>query len=158
MEETLQINLKDPNVKILKQFVQAALAVLKYADTHFYRNSRVSLIRFMALQILACHGDAITNAKLAELTYTKPHNITQLIDRMKKEGLVTRERNKKNRRSVNITLTEKGRDVLNQATPTAREIINQVMSSLSEREFLALDKPLSLMEQNAQNAMALSAL
>jgi len=158
MEEALKINLEDPNVKILKQFVQAAFSVLKYADTYLYRKSHLSVIRFMVLQVLACYGDTISNARLAELTYTKPHNITQVIDRMKKDGLVTRERNKKNRRSVNITLTDKGRDVLNQAIPTAREIINQIMSSISEKEFLVLDKPLGLMEQNARNAMALSAL
>jgi len=50
--------------------------------------------------------------------------------RMREDGLVTAERNSSNKRFVNITLTDKGREALSRAMPVAREVMNQVCSQL----------------------------
>ena len=59
---------------------------------------------------------------------------------MRQDGLVTAERNSSNKRLVNITLTDKGRETLNRAMPVAKEIVDQVMLSIDEGD-AALNLP-----------------
>lgn len=72
---------------------------------------------------------------------------------MKREGLVTAERNNRDKRFVNITLTDKGREVLGQTMPVAREIVNQVMSSTTEGDAILLEKLLRVLRQNTHRGL-----
>jgi len=80
---------------------------------------------------------------------TERHNITMLINRMRQEGLVTIDRNTSDKRFVDVTLTDKGRGVLRQAVPVAREVIDQVMLSIAEGDAALLEKTLRVLRQNA---------
>ena len=68
---------------------------------------------------------------------------------MKQDGLVTTERNSSDKRLVNVTLTDKGREVLSRAMPVAKEIVNQVMLSIDEGDTALLEKYLRTLRQNA---------
>jgi hypothetical protein len=59
--------------------------------------------------------------------------------------------NQVNRRFVNVSLTYKGREVLMQAMLVAREIVDQVMSSISVDDALQLEKSLRALRQNAHH-------
>ena len=102
---------------------------------------------------MASHNRAMTPSELAEWTQTERHNITALVDRMRRDGLVTTERNSSDRRSVNIILTDKGRDVLSRAMPVARKIVDQVMSSLTEADAVSLENLLKVLGQNAYHGI-----
>jgi len=93
----------------------------------------------------------MTPSQIAEWTQTEPHNITGLIDRMRQDGLVTAERDSSDRRLVNVALTDKGQEVLSQAMLVAREVVNQVMSSIAEGDAALLEKQLRVLRQNAHN-------
>jgi len=130
-------------------FVQTAHTVLKYADSYFYRKARLSTIKVIVLKVLATNGGSMKPSELAEWTYRERHNITTLIDRLKRDGLVRVERSVRDRRTVDITLTAKGRMILKQSTPVAREIVNRVMLSISERDAVLLEKSLQILRQNS---------
>jgi len=134
-------------------FVQTAHAVLKYADAYFYRKARLSVIKHMVLQALVNNGGTMTPSEIAEWMLRERHNITTLADRLKKDGLVRVIRNKKDRRAINITLTDKGREVLSQSAPVAREIVDQVMLSISEGDAVLFEKPLRVLRQNAHDGL-----
>ena len=134
-------------------FVQTAHAVLKYADAHFYGKARLSVIKFTVLQILATNGGTMTPSEIAEWTLRERHNITTLVDRLERDGLVRVERNNRDKRFVSVSLTAKGRKVLKQATPVAREIVNRVMLSINEGDAVALEKPLRVLRQNAHSGL-----
>jgi len=53
-----------------------------------------------------------------------------LIKHMKRDGLIVAERNPGDRRFVSASLTDKGYEILRQAMLVAREIVDQVMSSI----------------------------
>ena len=76
-----------------------------------------------------------------------------LIRRMVREGLVTAERNGRDGRLVNIILTDRGWEVLNQATPVAQEIVDQVMLSIGESDAVPLEKSLRVLRQNAHDGL-----
>ena len=130
-------------------FVQTAKTVLKYADAQLYRKGRLSIIKLIVLRVLASNNGLMMPSELAEWTQTERHNITALVDRMRRDGLVTTERNSSDKRLVNVTLTDKGREVLSRAMPVAKEIVNQVMLSIDEGDTALLEKYLRTLRQNA---------
>ncbi len=134
-------------------FVQTARAVLKYADAHLYRTTRLSTVKLIVLRVLASNGRAMQPSEIAEWTQTERHNITALINRMRQEGLVTVERNTNDKRFVNIALTDNGREVLSRAMPVAREVVDRVMLSIAEGDTALLEKPLRILRQNAHDGL-----
>ena len=149
----IDVDHEDSILRTFILFVQAADAAMKYADAHFYRKGGLSVIKYMVLQILAANGGTMTPSEIAKWTLREPHNITTLVDRMKRDGLIRAERNTRDKRSINITLTDRGREVLVKATPTAREIVNQIMLSISEGDAVLLEKLLRILRKNAHNGL-----
>ncbi len=149
----IDVDHNDTVLRTFILFVQTARAVLKYADINFHREARLSVIKFIVLKVLDVNSDSMTPSEIAEWTRTERHNITTLIDRLKQDGLVTAERNKRDKRSMNITLTDKGQEVLSQATPVAREIMHQVMLSIGEGDAALLEEPLRVLRQNAHDGL-----
>ena len=149
----IEVKHDDNILRTFVLFTQTARGVLKYTDCHLYREAHLSIVKFIVLQALNSIGGVMTPSEIAEWTQTERHNITTLIKRMQKERLIVAERNSNNRRNVNITITDKGQKVLNQAMPVAREIIGHVMLSLGENEALLLEKVLRVLRQNAQNGL-----
>ncbi len=149
----IDVDHEDAVLRVFILFVQTARAVLKYTDTQLYRKTRLSTVKLIALRALASNGGVMMPSELAEWTHTERNNITALINRMKKDGLVTAERNSSNKRLVNITLTDKGREVLMQAMPVAREIVSNVMSSITESDAASLEKPIRVLRQNAYSGL-----
>lgn len=68
----------------------------------------LSYAKLLALETLVEAGGAMTLSKLAGAVHCTKANISQLVDRMEREGLVAREAGKEDRRSIVATLTEKG--------------------------------------------------
>jgi len=101
-------------------FIQTAQMVLKYSDAYLYRKLRLSVSKLIALQALSRASEGMIPSEIARWTSTERHNITTLISRMKKEKLVTTERNSTNKRLVKVKLTNKGREVYNQSIPVEK--------------------------------------
>jgi DNA-binding MarR family transcriptional regulator len=148
----IDIDNPDATLRTFILFIQTADAVSKYADSLFYK-AGLSTIKFMILHILAFNGGSMTPSELARWVLRERHNITTLVRRLERDGLVTAERNDKDRRFVNVTLTSKGGKVLAQSTPVAKEIVNQVMLSITENEVASLAKPLKVLRQNAHSQL-----
>ena len=149
----INVDHEDTILRTFILFVQTARVVLKYTDAYLYRKAGLSAIKLIVLRVLLSNNGSMTPSEIAEWTQTERHNITELVNRMKREGLITAERNNRDRRFVNITLTDKGREVLGQAMPVAREIVNQVMSSTTEGDAILLEKLLRVLRQNAQGGL-----
>jgi len=153
IDRLIDIEHEDAVLRTFILFVQTARLVLKYADTHLYRKTRLSTIKLIVLRTLASNNGVMRPSEIAEWTQTERHNITTLIDRLKRDGLVRVERNNRDKRFVSVSLTAKGRKVLKQAMPVAREIVNRVMLSISEGDAVPLEKSLRVLRQNARDGL-----
>jgi DNA-binding PadR family transcriptional regulator len=60
--------------------------------------------------------------------------MSMLIDRMVKAGLVRRTRDRKDRRVVTVSMTEKGKTAVEPAIPAGWEFIHEALSPLSDDE------------------------
>jgi DNA-binding MarR family transcriptional regulator len=157
MDRLIEIDLEDVVLSTFMLFMQTAQAVLKYTDAYLYRKARLSVSKLIVLKVLAINSQGMMPSKIAEWTGTERNNITALVSRMKQEGLVTTERNSRDKRLVNIKLTDKGREVLSQAIPVAQEVVNQVMSSITESDAALLKEKLKVLRQNAHQGLEGSA-
>lgn len=108
----IDIDHTDPVLKAFILFVQTADVTLKYANAHFYKKAGLSVIKFIVLRILATNGGTLRPSEIAQWTLRERHNITTLVERLERDGLVSTKRNDRDRRFVNVTLTDKGRRVL----------------------------------------------
>ena len=152
MGRLIEIEHKDDTLSTFILFVQAAQAVLKYADAYLHRKERLSVSKLIVLKALAKSG-AMMPSRIAEWTNTERHNITALVNRMKQDGLVTAERDSSNRRLVNIKLTDKGREALSKAMPVAQKVVSQLMLSVTEGDAALLKERLTTLRQNAHHGL-----
>jgi len=149
----IDVDHEDAVLRAFILFVQTARSVLKYADADLFRKAHSSTVKLIVLRALASNNGVMMPSEIAEWTQTERHNITALINRMRQDGLVTAKRNSSNKRLVDITLTDKGREILSRATPVAKEIVDQVMLSIAEGDAVLLEKYLRTLRQNAYDGL-----
>lgn len=94
-------------------------------------------------------GSQATVTDVARWLDRNPNTISLIADRMEKRGLVRRMRNLRDRRSVRLVITAKGREIFEGATIAGWELIRQMLSPLSEKEQRLLSDLLELVRQRA---------
>ena len=129
-------------------FIETSHRVMKYADSQLEKSDNLSGAKFIVLVILEFNGGTMTSAKLAAKTGTKPHNITKLIDRLERDGLVVTRKHEGDRRYVYISLTDEGRSILGKGKLVAHDVVEKTMASLSGSDLAALDRILHILKKN----------
>ena len=91
-------------------------------------------------RVLACikSRGPMRPVDIAQLLERAPNSMSMIVDRMVKAGLVRRTRDRKDRRAVFVSLTNKGNEAVEPAVPAAWEFINKIVSSLSYDDQRAL--------------------
>jgi MarR family transcriptional regulator, organic hydroperoxide resistance regulator len=85
------------------------------------------------VKLLEGIGD-LSLSELSERIRAQNSTVTGIIDRMEREGLVTRERSKEDRRVVYIKLSAKGRELAQGIPVEPMEIFRNALESLSAQE------------------------
>jgi DNA-binding MarR family transcriptional regulator len=154
MKDLIEIVEGGPILRAFILFQQTARVVAKYQDA--YMNKKAGLSDVKLIVLMAFFYDpaaAITASELAQWTDTEVHNITTLVNRMKKDGLLEAKHGKKDRRYLKITLTDKGREVFREAMPAAQQVLDQLMSSISPDDALLFEKVLKTIRLNAYDGL-----
>ena len=81
---------------------------------------------------------ALRPSDLASLLERSPNSMSMLVDRMVKAGLVKRTRDRKDRREVLVSVTDKGRERLAPAVPEGWQVLRKIVSTLSHEQQCAL--------------------
>jgi DNA-binding MarR family transcriptional regulator len=91
-------------------------------------------------RVLACikSRGPLRPVEIASLLERAPNSMSMLVDRMVKAGLVRRTRDRKDRRAVIVSLTNKGNEAVEPATPAGWEFMHRLLSPLSYDEQCAL--------------------
>ncbi|WP_188431028.1 MarR family winged helix-turn-helix transcriptional regulator [Kroppenstedtia guangzhouensis] len=102
--------------------------------------------QFTALLWLNDEGD-MTIGDLSQKMYLACSTMTDLVDRMEKNGLVERVRDDRDRRVVRIHLLKKGKEIIGDVMETRQSYLSQVLSRFSEEEVREMAKHLSLLHR-----------
>jgi DNA-binding MarR family transcriptional regulator len=92
----------------------------------------------------------LTASKLAQTVYLSPSTIVGIVDRLEEKDLVLRQRGNRDRRQVQICLTDGGEQLLELAPSALQDTLAEALKLLPESEqisiSLALEKIVALME------------
>jgi len=155
MEKLIEIKEEDHILRTFILFTQTARVAAKYQDA--YMNKKTGLSDIKLIVLMAFYDDptaAVTASQIAQWTDTAPNNVTTLIKRMEREGLLKTERDKKDKRFVKIKITDKGQLVLKEAMPPAQQVVDQLMSSITRDNALSLENVLKVIRRNAYDGLA----
>ncbi|OYV43381.1 MAG: MarR family transcriptional regulator [Acidocella sp. 20-57-95] len=86
------------------------------------------------------HLGPLTQRVLIQKVLTSPGNMTDLIDKLEERGFVTRCRVAADKRSVEVGLTEAGRDFIGCLFPRHAGDIAAAMAGLTDAEITTLDE------------------
>jgi len=98
----------------------------------------LTMEQFGVLSTVKGSGGSLRPVDLASLLERSPNSVSMLVDRMVKAGLVRRTRDRKDRRAVKVTLTSKGENALEPAAPAGWELVQKILSPVSEEDKQAL--------------------
>ena len=117
-------------------------------DSHFAA-LEVTRVQWMALYYMNRNPEQ-KQTELAERLNCKSAALARLLDRMEKNGMLTRSVNAENRRSNRIELTEKGRRLCAEGTAIAERFMDDVIFGISEQRLELFKAVLRQMVGNAE--------
>jgi DNA-binding MarR family transcriptional regulator len=142
-----KLNIDDTTSRVFLQFIQTSEAVLKYMDS-VLNKADMSIVKLMVLQLLEAHGERLKPSVLAQFTFRDKNDITALSRRMQKDGLVNIVDDEKDRRSVNIVITDKGKQVIKDTVPIAVQAMRTATSLIPDSSLIDLEKTCNTLRQN----------
>jgi DNA-binding MarR family transcriptional regulator len=94
---------------------------------------------FNVLRILrGSHPRALTCGEIGERTIARDPDVTRLVDQLRARGLVARKRSSKDRRVVEVSITEKGLELLRELDPHAERMPRALIGHVSETKLRQL--------------------
>jgi DNA-binding MarR family transcriptional regulator len=103
-----------------------------------FRAYNLTPSQYNILRILRGDGAPLPILEIANRTITVVPGITGLIDRLEKEGFVTRKRCAKDRRVIYVALTEKGQKTLTTLDEPLEELHEKLVGHLTKSELKEL--------------------
>lgn len=104
----------------------------------------VSLQQYNVLRILRGQGSNPANlSTLNERMVTKMSNTTRLVDKLLNKGLVDRSICEENRRKIEITITNKGLDILKDMDVVMHKSESSLVEQLTEKDLQELNSLLN---------------
>jgi MarR family 2-MHQ and catechol resistance regulon transcriptional repressor len=97
----------------------------------------ITLSQFGVLEALL-HRGPLCQSELADKLLKSGGNLTLIVDNLEKAGLVTRERDRNDRRFITVSLTAKGRSFISELFPKVAASITRELSTLSPAEQFTL--------------------
>ena len=97
--------------------------------------------QYNALRILRGAGEAGAScSEVSERMVTKDSDVTRLLDRLEARGLISREREEKDRRRVSARITDEGLRVLKELDGPVAETHRRQLGHLGERQLATLGR------------------
>ena len=123
---------KDARSASLIKELRGMVSMIDATHNEFFGKYDISLPKFGALLVLYDNAeDGVMLSYIGEQLLVSKANITGLVDRLEKQGLVARIRDNDDRRKISATLTDKGRKFT--------EMIIQKYRELSDKVFLLIE-------------------
>ena len=92
--------------------------------------------------------DGLTLTELSSRIPIDPATATRVLDTMERDGLIRRERNREDRRKVNIFLTSKAQDLRKPIVRTIERLSKAILTGISAADYAACRRTLARMAQN----------
>jgi DNA-binding MarR family transcriptional regulator len=117
--------------EILLGLLIASARIMEPWEKFLKANANLTNNQYNVLRILrGSHPTRLACSEIADRMISRDPDITRLIDRLCRRGLVTRVRGRQDRRVVEVALTDKGREVLRSVDPHVNRMPKAVLGHL----------------------------
>ena len=151
MKETADEN--HPGYRALMELLRTADTVWD-ASRVFFERWDLSPSQFNVLNLLRLNPDGLSQTELSRQLIMHRSNLTGLVDRLEKRGLVARREVAADRRAYSVVLTGAGAKLLDDILPQYYKDAAQVWGHLPARRADELIADLQKVAQNAQQIAA----
>jgi DNA-binding MarR family transcriptional regulator len=124
--------------EIARRVHSAALHLMRYVRTQDTALG-VPPAQLSALSVIV-FGGKTSLSELAKAEQIRPPTMSRIVDALVRDGLVKRETDKKDRRSVNITATEKGTRIMHEGRGRREKRLLELLQPLRREEIELLDR------------------
>lgn len=100
------------------------------------------------IHILAMRDQPLSQRELADMARIKPGSLTEVLERLERDGLVKRERLANDRRVIHVRLTAKGQQVYEKILAERHEFCQHLLAGIDQKDLESFVKVLDLMERN----------
>jgi DNA-binding MarR family transcriptional regulator len=142
-----------PRYQPLLQLLRAAETIWN-ASRLFFQQWDLSASQFNILNLLRGSSQGLTQIDLSRELITHRSNITGLIDRLEKRGLVQRKTSLFDRRVWRVSLTRDGADLIRQILPSYYALIEQVWADTPAGKAELIAKQLKHLTTEAEHITA----
>ena len=108
--------------------------LLRRCEDQVYGEYNLTTEQYTMLAIIKYLDDPVRITDVARWSGRSTNSVSMIIDRMVKAGLVRRVRDRKDRRTVFVTITSKAENALKPATLAGLEFIREILSPLSSED------------------------
>lgn len=129
------------NVIEIEEYLRKVDYIIREKGREILKDFDITVPQFRALQILINKGN-MTIGELSSKMSLACSTITDLIDRMEKNGLVYRERDQKDKRVVRIKVKQKGYEIVEKVLGKRRIYLAEKLMVLEETDKVLLSQNL----------------
>jgi DNA-binding MarR family transcriptional regulator len=106
----------------------------------------ITHVQYNVLRILrGAHPDGHPRFEIADRLMTRAPDVTRMLDRLERQGLIERGWAKNNRRLSIARITKKGLDLLRAVDPKVQQIHSATLGRLSDQQLKQLSRALDTM-------------
>lgn len=129
--------------------LERTLKVIRQNVLQIFRDLNIDITTEQWVILDSLHQqDGQSQTDLAKSNFKDAPTLSRIIDLMCKKGMTERQRSKEDRRSFNIFLTQKGKEIHQKAYPQILDLRNKGWNNLTNKDFMTFQR---LMDQIYQN-------
>lgn len=114
-----------------------AYTKIRAKETQYIQGFNLTMIQFQVLEVLYHRGDLNIGA-ITKLTISTPGNITVVVRNLKRDNLIDSIPCSKDKRASILSITQKGKDVIEQLFPNHAKNLEEYFSALTNEELETL--------------------
>ena len=142
---------KEYDIWILLSRIYHLIAMLRKLELSKFN---ILPVQSYILFIIKALGNETTPSKISEYVYQQRSSISDILNRMVKQGLIKKTNKSGGKKRVIVTLTEKGEKAL--LLSGNRKYLHKVMSSLTEEKRRQLESSLEILRDSAINELSIT--
>lgn len=146
-----KIDNKEYDIWILLSRVYHLIAMLRKMELSKHD---ILPVQSYILFIIKALGNETTPSKISEYVYQQRSSVSDILNRMVKQGLIRKTNKSGGKKRVIVTLTDKGEKAL--TISKNREYLHKVMSSLTEEKKRQLESALEILRDSAINELSIT--
>lgn len=140
------------HVEELERLLRRISSIIKRRGRDILTDFKITPPQFNALLVLRKNGE-MTIGELGEKMYLACSTATDLVDRMERNGLVSRVRDTKDRRVIRVRVLEKGNQMVDEVMTARINYLEGVLNQVKLDDCQAMIKSMSLLYELMKDAV-----